>query len=192
MKRLLALGALLALTLAASANGGRNATGTVSSSRLVDHRHFRITATIETPVQVGHLLNVTFRISNVSKRTRSIQIAYGSLYYVVRNRDGVQFDTRMVFRGMFGPIVPPVTLRPGKEITRPTVFESVRWTGPLRITPGWSDAPLPSVRVRVKTPGAPANSRTAVAQVVAATGHLLDHCSPRVSGVRVVGRIDAP
>ncbi len=192
MKRLLVVGALLALALAASAHGGSSTPGTVTTSRLVDNRHFRITVTVGTPAQVGHLLRVSYRIRNVSQVTRTIQLAYTSLWYVVRNADGVQFDTRSVWRGFGGPIVPPTKLRPGAETTRTTFQERVRWSGPLRITPGWTNEPMPSVRVAVKTPGAPASSRIAVAQVVAATGHLLDHCRPRGAGVAVIGRIDAP
>jgi hypothetical protein len=191
MKRVLVIGALLPLALAASAHGGSKPLRTVSSSRLVDNGHFRITASVGTSVRVGHPLNVTYRIRNVSKATRSIQLGYG-LYYVVRNVGGVQFDTRSDYRGFGGPIVPPTKLRSGEGITRVGPLERVRWSGPLRITPGWSNAPLPPLRVRVQTPGAPDHSRRAVAQVIAATGHLLDHCSPHTSDVPVLGRIDAP
>ena len=83
MKRLLAVGALLALTLAASAHGGASAPATVSSSRLVDDGHIRITAIVGTSVQVGHPLNVTYRIRNVSRVTRSIQLGYPSFWLVV-------------------------------------------------------------------------------------------------------------
>jgi hypothetical protein len=191
MKRLLTVGALFALVLAASAHGESKAPGRVTTSRLVDGGHFRITVTVGTPAQVGHLLRIRYRIRNVSKVTRSIQLAYTSLWYAVRNADGVQFDTRSIWYG-FGPRMPPTKLRPGGEITRTSFQERARWSGPLRITPGWANEPLPSVRIEVKTPGAPASSRSAVAQVVAATGRLLDHCRPRVAGVAVIGRIDAP
>ena len=192
MKRLFMVGAILALMLAASAHGGSKAPGTVTTSRLVDGGHFRITVTVGTPAQVGHLLRITYRIRNVSKVARSIQLGYTSLWYVVRNADGVQFDTRSLWRGILGPIIPPTKLKPGAETTRTSFQERVRWSGPLKITPGWANEPLRAVRIGVKTPGAPASRRSAVAQVVAATGHLLDHCSPRAAGVAVIGRIDAP
>lgn len=193
MTRLLAVAALLALAVAGAASGrSTHAPATVSSSRLVDHGHIRLTASIVTPVQAGHPLKVTYRFRNVSKVTRSIQIAYPSEYYVVRNARGVQFDTRLVWRGFGGPVIPPTKLRPGHEVTESGPYERVRWSGPLRITAGWADTRLPTLWVRVKSSGALASSRRAVAQVVAATGHLLDHCRPQVSGVSVMGRIDAP
>ena len=44
----------------------------------------------------------------------------------------------------------------------------------------------------MRSPGLPASATEAVNDVVAATGHLLDHCRPSTSGVAVVGRIDPP
>jgi hypothetical protein len=44
----------------------------------------------------------------------------------------------------------------------------------------------------VTAAGAPHDARTAIADVVAAAGHLFDHCRPRQPGAAVVGRIDPP
>jgi hypothetical protein len=48
------------------------------------------------------------------------------------------------------------------------------------------------MRVAVTSPGLPPSKNAAVADVVSATRHLLDHCRPRTPGVSVVGRIDPP
>jgi len=191
MKRLLAVAALLALALTVAASGGHaSAAGTVASSRLVKGDHIRITATVGTPVQVGHPLRVTYHVTNVSKVTRRIKLAFG-LWYVVRAQDGVTYDTRFLLRGAYLPVVPPTKLRPGQTVTSSGVVLRVRWPGPLRVTPGWANEPLPAVPVDVKAAGAPGRRR-ALADVLAATGHLLDHCAPTTPGVAVSGRIDAP
>ena len=191
MKRLLAAAAVLTLTLAVAASGSHaRAAGTVSSSRLVKGGNIRITAVIGTPVQVGHALRVTYRVTNVSKVTRKIRLVFG-LWYVVRAQDGTKYDTRVAYRSISVPYVPPTKLRPGQTITSKGFAVRVRWAGPLRITPGWQNDALPTARVGVKTSGAPSR-QSALVDVVAATGHLLDHCTPTTSGVAVIGRINAP
>src|SRR5581483_872065 len=68
----------------------------------------------------------------------------------------------------------------------------VRWRGPLRITPGCGGTALPAMQVGVTAPGPPPAEGKAVADVVAAAGHLLDHCRPARAGVPVQGRIEPP
>lgn len=190
MRRLLATAALMTFVLAGAPAGGQaRAAGMVSSSRLVEGGNIRITATVGTPAQVGSSLKVTYRVTNVSKVSRKIRFAFG-LWYVVRAPDGTTYDTRAL-RPMSVPYVPPTKLRPGQTVTSSGVVVRVRWSGPLRITPGWQNAALPTVRVGVKPSAAPSR-RTAVADVLGATGHLLDHCAPTTPGVAVIGRIDAP
>ena len=194
MKLLLAMGALLAMLLAASAFAGphsRTPVTAVSSSRLVKSGHIRITVRIKTPVFAGHGLKVTWHVRNISKQPRKIHLAFDNLWLVIRSPDGTTYDTRIAFGGFGHPFIPPVRLRPGQTVSRAGPTLRVRWSGPLRITPGWYNAPLPTLRVAVKAPGAP-SPRRAVAQVVANTGHLLDHCRPTAPGVAVTGRIDAP
>jgi len=165
----------------------------VRSSRLVLGGHIRITATVGTPVEAGGVLDVRFDVRNVSKQPRKIELALGSLWLVAHGSDGTKYDTRVPLREALGPYIPPTKLRPGEAVTRSIPDLRVRWSGPLRITPGWGREPLPALRVAVSTPaGPPPTGKAAVADVTAETGHLLDHCRPQAPGVAVGGRIDAP
>jgi hypothetical protein len=194
MKALLAATGLVAVSLAASAStGGHRTAAAVSSSRLVLRGTVRITVTIDSPVETGHALHVTYRVRNVSKQPRKIQLGYSNLWFVVHAADGTRYDTRVPLRDVIWPYIRPVELRPGETLTRSAPYLRVRWSGPLRITPGWARKPLPALRVAVQTPPGPLPSGpAAVATVVASTGHLLDNCRPQAPGVAVVGRIDAP
>lgn len=170
---------------------------TVSSSRLVLGGKVRITAVAETPAEVGRPLVVTFRIRNVSRQPRRIQLDYAtSLWLVIRGADGTKYDTRkaVALSGSFGgPMRLPTSLRPGQTVARRGSYLRVRWSGPLRITPGWNRTALPSLHIAVTTPQGPVPSgRASVADVVDASGHLLDHCRPQRPGIAVTGRIDAP
>lgn len=198
MKRLLAAAGLLALTAATSAYGGSHSgTRTVSSSRLVQGGNIRITVSIDTPVQAGHALRVTYRVRNVSKQPRKIELDYPtSLWLVVRSSDGMTYDTRRAFLlsgSLGGPPRFSTRLRPGATATRSLSNLRVRWSGPLRVTAGWNRMPLPPLRVDVATPsGPPPSDQAAIDDVVAHTGGLLDRCHPDASGVAVTGEIDAP
>ncbi|MGH2977480.1 MAG: hypothetical protein ACRDKC_03785 [Gaiellaceae bacterium] len=86
----------------------------------------------------------------------------------------------------------PVAIPAGATKTLGSPSMSVRWKGPLRITPGCEQKLLPALQVTVVTPGPPPDEPTAMGDVVAATGHLLDRCRPEKSGVAVEGQIDPP
>jgi hypothetical protein len=195
MKLLLGAALLAALALAASACGSsRQASGsTVSSTGSMLGGTVQCTATLPTSVQAGHELDVEFKFHNVSKRTANIDLLYGGMWLLVRSPDGTTYDTRVPWENMSTPGPIPTPIAPGETKTE-TLHDlgRVRWQGPLRITPGCGLSSLRPVRVTVTSPGLPASSRQAVSAVVAATGHLLDHCRPRTSGVSVVGRIDPP
>ena len=194
MKGLPALSGLAAIALAASASAsGHRTAAAVSSSRLVLGGTVRITATVAAPAVAGKPLRVTFRVENVSKQPRKIQLGYSNLWFVVRAADGTRYDTRVPLRDVIWPYIPPKVLRPGEAVTSRAPALRVRWSGPLRITPGWGRKPLAALRVAVKTPPGPVPSdETAIDAVVASTGHLLDNCRPQAPGVAVTGRIDAP
>jgi hypothetical protein len=195
------LGAVLlgAAVLAASACGSSHRTGsprpskpTVSSSGLVLGGTVRCTATVSTPVQAGHELGISFAFHNVSKRTVNVQIDYGGMWALIRSADGTTYDTRIPYEDETHPAARPIPVRPGATLTEPLRYLRARWQGPLRITPGCGLSALRPVRVAVTSPGLPPSESSAVNDVVAAAGHLLDHCRPRASGVPVVGRIDPP
>lgn len=88
----------------------------------------------------------------------------------------------------------PTTIPPG--VTKNALWVGrylrVRWQGPLEITPGCGQTALPVLHVAVSSPGPPPDDQTAVADVVAASGHLLDRCRPEQAGVAVQGRIYSP
>jgi hypothetical protein len=121
---------------------------TVSSSRLILGGRVRCTAVVTTPVQVGHVLDVIFRIRNVSQHPAKVQLAHDNLWVVVRRADGTTYDTRLAARAtgsLGGPCIQPTTIRPGGTETRHYSYLRVRWSGPLQVTPGCR-APLDSRR----------------------------------------------
>ncbi len=167
--------------------------GTVSSSSPILGGAVRCTATLTTPVQVGDELGISFAFHNVSSKTVKEYLGeYGGFWAVVRSPDGTTYDTRVPLENISTPYLPPTPIAPGATKTETLRDLRVRWDGPLRVTPGCGLSALHPVRVAVTSPGLPASETAAVSEVVAATGHLLDHCRPRTSGVSVVGRIDPP
>jgi hypothetical protein len=199
MKSVVGLSLVAALALAASGCGSGNrfvspmTNGpTVSSSGLMLDGTVRCTATSPASVQAGHDLGVVFRFHNVSKRTVKVELAYGGMWVLIKSPDGTTYDSRVPLEDVPGPYIPPTPIAPGATKTEPLPTLRVRWGGPLRITPGCGLSALHPVRVAVASPGLPASDSAAVKKVVAATGHLLDHCRPSTSGVSVVGQIDPP
>jgi hypothetical protein len=164
-----------------------------SSSRLILHGSVRCTATVSSSVQAGSSLGLTFAVRNVSTHPVKVVLASGGLWLVVRAADGTKYDTRVPLEHELGPVPFPTTIRPGatKNVAFIGKYLHVRWRGPLRITPGCEKTALPALRVGVTSPGRPAES-AAVADVVAASGHLLDRCRPERAGVAVQGKIDPP
>jgi hypothetical protein len=148
---------------------------------------------VRTPVQVGQNLDIAFTFRNLSTHPVSVPVSYGGMWVVVKSADGTTYDTRVPVENESGPGTPPISLPAGGTRTEHLRGEfRVRWEGPLHVTPGCGMPPAHTVRVAVTSPGLPRSPSAAVADVVAATSHLLDHCRPRVSGVSVVGRIDPP
>src|SRR5262249_6935610 len=102
------------------------------------------------------------------------------------------YDTRVPVENEIGPSAPWIAVPAGGTKTERPPGLRVRWEGPLRITPGCGLSAARPIRVAVSSPGLPASDSAAVNEVVAPSGHLLDQCRPRTSGVSVVGRIDPP
>jgi hypothetical protein len=150
---------------------------------------------VATPVQVGRVLDVTFRIRNVSRHPVKVQLAHENLWVALRGADGTTYDTRRAAEAtgsLGGPYIAPTAIPAGGVETRHFSYLRVRWSGPLRVTPGCEQTALPPIRVGVTAAGRPPSASMAVADVVAASGHLLDHCRPQAPRVAVTGRIDPP
>jgi hypothetical protein len=167
---------------------------TVSSTRLILGGRVRCTATVSTSVRAGSPLGLTFAVRNVSNHTVKVLLADGGLWLAVRAADGTTYDTRVPLRSELGGVPFPTTIQPGATTTDPLIGEylRVRWRGPLRVTPGCGTTALPALSVAVRAPGLPRDDRSAVANVVSASGHLLDHCLPVRAGVAVQGQVYAP
>jgi len=166
----------------------------VSSSRLILGGRVRCTATVSRSVQAGDALGLTFAVRNISSHPVEVPLTDGGLWLVVRAADGTTYDTRVPLRNEIGPVAASTEIPSGTTKTVPWIgkYLRVRWQGPLRVTAGCGQSALPVLRVGVRASGPPPDERTAVADVVAASGHLLDHCRPERAGVAVQGRIYSP
>src|SRR5262245_44953097 len=137
MKPLKAAAVLVAITFGLSIwVGSRQAKAgtptTISSSRLLDHGRARCTATVRSPVQVGHTVSVRFAFRNISKRP--IKVAFAS-ELVLRAADGTTYASSIPpLAALPRPPTLPIKIRPGASKTwRDDI--PVRWNGPLRLTP---------------------------------------------------------
>jgi hypothetical protein len=141
---------------------------------------------------VGHEIIVRFALHNVSKRPVKVPLWVFSTGAVLKAADGTTYDTNGSLASLPG-IPPPVPrkLRPGATIHE-SAGAAVRWSGPLLITPGCLGKTLSPLRVSVAAPWPRPDPSAAVDEVVAAAGHLLDHCRPQTAGVAVPGQIDPP
>jgi hypothetical protein len=214
MKGLMGAALLVAITLAASACGGYQASsqqspgssptappqgssvsaGTISSTGLILDGRVRCTATVSGSVEAGDPLGLTFAVRNVSTQAVKVRLPHVS-WFVVKAADGTTYNTRVALRNEIGgPFIEPTTIPPGatRAVFSVGQYLRVSWRGPLRITPGCDQTALPVLRVGVESPGLPPDDDTAVADVVAASGHLLDHCRPEQAGVAVQGQIYSP
>lgn len=200
MKALAGVGALVAITFGLFAGmGSQRANASVgwppteSSSRLLDGGRLLCTATVKPHVQLGQNVEVKLTLHNRSKRATKVSLWVFSAQMVVKTADGTTYDTSAPYRALPG-IPPPIPrkLRAGATIHPGPVALTVRWRGPLQITPECLGKPLPTLSVGVVAPWPGPDKSAAVGQVVAAAGHLLDHCRPQTSGVPVDGQIDPP
>ncbi|MDP9341473.1 MAG: hypothetical protein M3Q23_05045 [Actinomycetota bacterium] len=152
----------------------------------------RCTATMDTPVQAGHITGLTFALHNVSDGPVQAGLDPFTLWFVLRAGDGTRYDTRVPRESAIGPGYLPETIAPGATKTAHVSDVRVRWAGPLAITPSCQQTTLPSLRTEVAASGPTPDNAAALADVVAASGHLLDHCRPTRAGVPVQGRIEPP
>lgn len=166
----------------------------LSSSRLILGGRVRCTATVSTSVRAGSPLGLSFVVRNISNRTVRVSLSPGGLWLVVSAADGTTYDTRAPLRNEIGLLGGLTAIPPRGTETTSLIgkYLPVRWSGPLRITPGCGQTALPVMQVSVRAAGSPSSDRSAIATVVASSGHLLDHCRPQRPGVPVEGKIYAP
>lgn len=168
-------------------------TRALSSSRLLLHGRVRCTATVEPAVEVGHAVSVGLTLRNVSKHRATVSLGVFSAGIVLHAADGTTYDSAALDQFFVGiPPPTPFRLRAGATKRLWPTDVPVRWPGPVRITPECLGKPLPALQVTVTAPGPPPDDGTAIADVVAAAGHLLDRCVPQAPGVAVVGQIYPP
>lgn len=174
--RLLRLGALVTiLSVVSGCAGSDPATaphfqdqisvlGGGSVSRLILHGRIRCTASLPlgSRVQPGHELGLTFSLHNDTGSTVHLRLSAADLWFVVRASDGTKYDTRVPHEEAHGPAPRRLTLRSGETMTMPRSPVRVRWSGPLRITPGCERLRLPVLPVRVAKERAPPSGGTAV------------------------------
>jgi hypothetical protein len=204
MKAFAGVGVLVAITLGLQAGvGGQQAHAarplettvsvTSSSSRLLVHGRVRCTATVAPEVEIGHSVSVTFFVRNLSTRPATLRVWVFSTGVVVHAADGTTYDSSAPFENFPG-IPPPIPrkLRPRSTWQLGSQDVPVRWSGPLTVTPECLGKALPAIPVSVAASEPPADQGTAIADTIAAAGHLLDHCRPQTPGVPVYGQIDSP
>jgi hypothetical protein len=204
VKALAGVGALVAITLglstwlagpsaaAAHAAGAPTWPLSTSSSVLARHGRLRCTATVRSQVPVGQTLTVRFTVHNISKRAASAALWFNDPAFTLKAADGTVYNSTDFYKSFIGiPPSVPKKLRPGATLHQ-SINATVRWRGPLQITPGCLGKTLPTLRVREVAAWPRPNESTAVSRVVAAAGHLLDHCRPQTSGVPVDGQIYPP
>jgi hypothetical protein len=198
MKRVATVGVLVALTLGLSVWAGSqraNAgllTRTLKSSRLVLGGRARCTATLKSEVEAGQALSVKLVLHNNSKRTVKYSSGVFDAGVTLRGTDGTTYASDGDLVGVPVPPPLPAAVRRGATVTLRRIAISVRWGGPLQITPNCLGEALPVLHVHVNAPWPRPDQSAAVDGVVAASRHLLDHCRPQTPGFPVSGQIDAP
>jgi hypothetical protein len=143
-------------------------------------------------VQAGQAVRVKFTLRNLSRHTIKFAEGVAGTSLVLKAGDGTTYDSSALLHGI--PVPPPVSrkLRAGKTLHFGAEKVPVRWRGPLQVTPECVGKALPKLTVSVTSSWPSPASSTAIGEVAAAAGHLLDHCLPQTPGTPVDGQIDAP
>ena len=166
--------------------------GVLSSSRVIVHGRVRCTAKLTTPLQAGQRTGLAFALHNISRRTIKVSWSPWEYAFVLHTGSGIKFDSRVPLAGETGGIPVPTPIPAGAtKIFRPA-DAWVRWAGPLSLQPICSGATLPVLRSAVAAPGPAPTASRAIASVVAAAGHVFDHCRPTRLGTPVTGEIHPP
>jgi len=153
----------------------------------------RCTARLSRAVEAGHKTGLTFALHNVTDRTVRAPLSdERSFSFVLQAAGGVSYDSQVPLEGGSGPAPSPTPIPAGATRAFHPADVWVRWSGPLSIQPVCSGARLPVLRTTVAATGPVPTESRAIADVVAAAGHLFDKCRPVRSGRPVTGEIDPP
>jgi hypothetical protein len=192
--------ALVALILGLSAGLGTERANaavilpwpTVTSSAHVIRGRAVCTANVRSNVQAGQPVSVRFTLHNASRHSVEFSEGVFGTSLVLRAGDGTTYDSAAPLQGI--PVPPPVPhkLRAGRTLRLGIEKVPVRWRGPLQITPECEGRALPKLSVNVTSSWPSPAPGTAISEVAAAAGHLLDHCLPETPGVAVSGQINPP
>lgn len=165
---------------------------TVTSSSHVLGGRAICTASVRSAVQAGRPVSVRFTLHSISRRSIRFSESVFSTSLVLKAADGTTYDSSAPLRGI--PVPPPSRelLRAGATRHFGAEEVPVRWRGPLQVTPKCEGKALPPLEVSVTSTWPSPAPSTAIGEVAAAAGHLLDHCLPQTPGVPVDGQIDAP
>ena len=165
---------------------------TLTSSSPVLRGHAVCSASVNSAVQAGRAVNVKFALRNVSRHSIKLSESVFTTSLVLKAADGTVYDSSAPLRGI--PVPPPGhgLLRAGTTRHLGAEKVPVRWRGPLQITPKCEGKALPPLEVSVTSSWPSPEPSTAIGEVAAAAGHLLDHCLPQTPGAAVDGQIDPP
>lgn len=161
------------------------------STGKIMHGRVRCTARLSTPLRAGSRTGLTFVLRNISNKTVSVTDARWAYGFVLRAR-GVTYDSQLPLETASGPVPMPTPLRSHATTSLHPAEVWIRWDGPVSIRPTCDGVELPALQTTVTASTPVPTKKKAIADVVAAAGHLFDHCTPTRAGVAVTGRIDPP
>jgi hypothetical protein len=164
----------------------------VSSSRLILHGQLRCTAQLPGALEPGHKTGLTLTVVNVSHGTVHAVLDDEMAFALVLRAGVVTYDSRVPLYGGSGPPPTSTSIAAGATKTVHPADVWVRWSGPVSIQPVCAGVVLPTLHSTVAEEGPLPDQARALADVVAAAGHVFDNCRPVTSGVAVTGEIDPP
>jgi hypothetical protein len=176
-----------------ASSGSSPAAVATTSSDLILHGRLRCTAQLSRVLQAGRMTGLSFTLHNVTSATVTVDISESSFAFVLRAARGTTYDSTIALEGGSGGPAPfPTPIPAGASRTFRQTDVWLRWSGPVSIQPVCFGVRLPPLRTTVTAPGPPPGETQAIADVVAAAGHLFDKCRPLRAGVSVIGTIDPP
>ena len=138
------------------------------------------------------MTGLTFSLHNTTSAAVTVALSESSFGFVLRGTKGLVYDSSIAIQGGSGPAPSPTRIPAGATRKFSPADVWLRWSGPLSIKPTCVGETLPTLRTVVAAPGPAPDETQAVADVVAAAGHLFDKCRPVRARVPVIGTIDPP